>query len=59
VPHAGWWKEVLNTDATFYGGSGVGNGGRVLADPTPSHDNPASVWLTLPPLATIILVAEA
>jgi 1,4-alpha-glucan branching enzyme len=59
VPHAGWWQEVLNTDATVYGGSGVGNGGRALADPTPSHGNPASIWLTLPPLATIILVPEA
>jgi 1,4-alpha-glucan branching enzyme len=57
VPQGGAWREVLNTDAAVYGGSNVGNGGGVQADDAPSHDLPASLLLTLPPLATIVLVA--
>jgi 1,4-alpha-glucan branching enzyme len=59
VPSSGMWREVLNTDAASYGGSGMGNGGRVYADANPSHGQPASVSLTLPPLATILLMPEA
>jgi 1,4-alpha-glucan branching enzyme len=59
VPRAGWWHEMLNTDAASYGGSGMGNGGRAHADEIASHGHPASVSLTLPPLATIMLVPEA
>jgi 1,4-alpha-glucan branching enzyme len=59
VPWAGMWREALNTDATIYGGSGIGNAGRVYADATPSHGQPASVSLTLPPLAAILLTPEA
>jgi 1,4-alpha-glucan branching enzyme len=59
VPAAGWWLETLNTDATVYGGSGMGNAGRVHAEAIPSHNHPASVSLTLPPLATIMLIPEA
>jgi 1,4-alpha-glucan branching enzyme len=58
VPMAGWWREVLNTDATSYGGSGMGNGGRTPAEANPSHNQPASVSLILPPLATILLMPE-
>jgi len=58
VPHAGLWREVLNTDAGVYGGSNMGNGGTVYAEDAPLHDLPASLSLTLPPLATIILTAE-
>jgi len=58
VPVAGRWREVLNTDAPVYGGSGMGNGGQAYADATPSHGLPASVMLTLPPLATIMLMPE-
>jgi 1,4-alpha-glucan branching enzyme len=58
VPHAGRWREALNTDAGIYGGSNVGNGGGACADSVPLHDFPASLSLTLPPLATIILTAE-
>ncbi|HEY4249752.1 MAG TPA: 1,4-alpha-glucan branching protein GlgB [Roseomonas sp.] len=59
VPASGGWREVLNTDATTYGGSGLGNAGRAWADAVPEHGQPASLSLTLPPLATIMLVAEA
>ncbi len=57
VPHGGTWKEVLNSDASGYGGSNVGNGGALQADPVSSHGHPASLSLTLPPLATLILQA--
>ena len=57
VPQGGLWREVLNTDASPYGGSNVGNGGSVHAEDAPSHGLPASLPLTLPPLATIVLVA--
>jgi 1,4-alpha-glucan branching enzyme len=57
VPRAGIWQEILNSDAAIYGGSNVGNGGQALADTIPRHDLPASLSLTLPPLATIILRA--
>ena len=57
VPYGGKWKEVLNTDASGYGGTNVGNGGALQADPVPSHRHPASLSLTLPPLATLILQA--
>ncbi len=55
VSQAGSWREVLNTDAERYGGSNLGNGGHVEAHANPSHDQPASLSLSLPPLATVIL----
>ncbi len=57
VPHGGGWREVFNSDAEIYGGSNMGNGGWVEAQPEPSNDLPASLSLTLPPLATIVLRA--
>jgi len=56
VPHAGLWQETLNTDAGIYGGSNLGNGGGVQAHREGFHGLPASLELTLPPLATLILV---
>jgi len=53
VPSEGYWKEVLNSDAVEYGGSGKGNMGGVSSDPIPSHGRPQSIELTLPPLATL------
>ncbi|MFC3110122.1 1,4-alpha-glucan branching protein GlgB [Undibacterium arcticum] len=49
------WQELLNSDAAAYGGSNLGNGGQVSAEPVASHGQPASLVLTLPPLATLIL----
>lgn len=55
VPHAGRWSEVLNTDDPRYGGSGIFNGD-LDADPTtPWQGQPASLLLTLPPLAVVWL----
>jgi 1,4-alpha-glucan branching enzyme len=55
VPRAGGWHEILNTDASLYGGSNLGNGGWVQTSSTSSHGQPFSLELTLPPLATILL----
>jgi 1,4-alpha-glucan branching enzyme len=57
LPHAGYWREILNTDAEIYGGSNVGNGGGLMADAVESHGLPASMALDLPPLATIMFQA--
>ncbi len=55
VPRGGWYREIFNSDSTYYGGSNVGNGAGVLASDMTSHARPASVLLTLPPLAAIVL----
>ncbi len=58
VPATGVWREILNTDAGVYGGSGVGNAGSAQADAGSFNHFPASIALTLPPLSTIILKAD-
>jgi 1,4-alpha-glucan branching enzyme len=50
VPHGGMWREVLNSDAADYGGSGKGNAGGFDAEAIPCHGRPFSLNLTLPPL---------
>ncbi len=50
------WREALNTDSAHYGGSNLGNGGAVEAEPVPAHGRAQSAPLTLPPLATLFLV---
>ena len=59
VPSAGRWREILNSDAAIYGGSNVGNVGGVVADDVPSHGQPASLELTVPPLASLWLEWQA
>jgi len=58
VPRAGLWREIANTDSSFYGGSNVGNEGAVRTVESPAHGEPQSLELTLPPLATIMLRPE-
>jgi 1,4-alpha-glucan branching enzyme len=58
LPRAGRWRELLNTDSTFYGGSDVGNLGAIAADGPPWHEQPQSVELRLPPLGVVWLVPE-
>jgi 1,4-alpha-glucan branching enzyme len=58
LPRPGRWREVLNTDAYDYGGSGVGNFGAVEAEPQPCHGQPASAVLTVPPLAVLWLAPD-
>lgn len=55
VPRAGFWKELLNSDAEQYGGSGHGNLGGVETDPVPSHGKEHSLRLVLPPLGVVFL----
>jgi 1,4-alpha-glucan branching enzyme len=55
VPQDGWWRELLNSDAQIYGGSGMGNLGGVEAAPVPAHGRRHSLSLTLPPLAMLLL----
>jgi len=57
VPHGGYWREALNSDATLYGGGGQGNLGGVEASPVPSHGRYHSLSLTLPPLGIVMLEA--
>jgi 1,4-alpha-glucan branching enzyme len=57
VPHGGYWRELLNSDAQDYGGSGMGNLGGVHADPEPAHGRPFSLRLTLPPLGALFFKA--
>ncbi len=59
VPVGGRWRELLNSDAHDYYGSGQGNWGGVEASPTPAHGHPYSLNLTLPPLGVLYLAPEA
>ena len=59
VPLAGPWREILNTDSTFYGGSNLGNGGVIETESVPAHGFGQSLVLVLPPLAALILKAES
>ncbi len=55
VPRGGIWKELLNSDAPVYGGSGWGNLGGVEARPDEAHGRPYSLGLSLPPLSILFL----
>jgi 1,4-alpha-glucan branching enzyme len=57
VPVGGRWKELLNSDAEIYGGSGQGNLGEVTAREEPWGDFEHSLSVTLPPLAVVVLKA--
>ncbi|HEY6452431.1 MAG TPA: 1,4-alpha-glucan branching protein GlgB [Steroidobacteraceae bacterium] len=59
APRAGGWREILNTDAEIYGGSNLGNGGWVQAGSAPSHGQPFSLEITVPPLSTVLLRHDA
>jgi 1,4-alpha-glucan branching enzyme len=55
VPTGGHWREIFNSDATQYWGSGQGNLGHIDASVLPHHEWKRSLSLTLPPLAAVIL----
>ncbi len=60
VPRGGFWKEVLNSDAGEYGGSGHGNMGGMDAAPVPFYGQyDYSLSLTLPPLGILFFKWEA
>jgi 1,4-alpha-glucan branching enzyme len=54
VPEPGEYLEIFNSDAEIFGGSNMGNGGRVIAEATASHGRPASLRLTIPPLGVMV-----
>ncbi len=59
LPTEGIWKEIVNTDAEFYDGTGkIGNLGQVVAHPVPSHGYSASANVTIPPLGAVWLLYE-
>ncbi|HOE96443.1 MAG TPA: 1,4-alpha-glucan branching protein GlgB [Candidatus Sumerlaeota bacterium] len=58
VVHKGLWREILNSDALEFGGSGVGNMGAVHSDPIPFHGRPQSINITLPPLGAVFFRHE-
>jgi 1,4-alpha-glucan branching enzyme len=58
VPSSGYWREMLNSDAPLYGGSGQGNDGGAEASPLPVHGRQHSLNLTLPPLGILVFRPE-
>jgi 1,4-alpha-glucan branching enzyme len=58
VPLEAFYKEVLNSDSTLYGGSNMGLAGGCASDPVPAHSFSHSLNLTLPPLGILILKPE-
>ncbi len=59
VPRSGRYRELLNSDSEFYGGSNLGNGGGLDTEPVAAQDRPCSLCLLLPPLAIIVLKRDA
>jgi 1,4-alpha-glucan branching enzyme len=53
APSEGFWKEILNSDAPLYGGSGQGNFGGLSTIPLPIHGRPFTLNMTLPPLGIV------
>jgi 1,4-alpha-glucan branching enzyme len=58
APSPGYWREIFNSDASEYGGSGHGNMGGIEAVPIPCHGRPNSLNLVLPPLGAVFLRGE-
>jgi 1,4-alpha-glucan branching enzyme len=58
APRGGPWREVINSDAQEYGGSGQGNFGEVTAAPFGWHGRPSSLFITVPPLAAVVFKSE-
>jgi 1,4-alpha-glucan branching enzyme len=58
APREGFWQEILNSDAEDYGGSGIGNLGRIEATPVSHHGRPHTLTVTLPPLGVVFLKCE-
>ena len=55
VPVEGNYRELLNSDSSYYSGTDVGNSGQITTEPVPYNGHPCSLSLTLPPLAGIVL----
>jgi 1,4-alpha-glucan branching enzyme len=59
LPSSGRWREILNSDAEIYGGSGLGNLGMIEAEAVASHGRPFSARITIPPLSSVWFRLEA
>ena len=55
VPYAGYYTEILNSDADIYGGGNIGNMGGLYTEPIATHGHPQSISLRLPPLGMLVL----
>jgi 1,4-alpha-glucan branching enzyme len=53
VPRGGFWKELFNSDASYYAGGNWGNAGGAEASPIARHGHFHSLLLTLPPLSAL------
>ncbi|CAN5354590.1 1,4-alpha-glucan branching protein GlgB [soil metagenome] len=58
VPRAGHYRELLNSDSEYYGGSNLGNSGGLDTEPIAAQDRSCSLCLVLPPLAIVVLKRE-
>ena len=58
VPIPGRWRELLNSDAELYGGSGVGNLGAVRTTPVGAHGRAQSLEITVPPLGIVVFAPD-
>ncbi|RJP20387.1 MAG: 1,4-alpha-glucan branching protein GlgB [Candidatus Abyssobacteria bacterium SURF_5] len=58
IPHAGFWREILNSDSKDYGGSGQGNLGGIEAAPFPFHGRPNFLMATIPPMGIVFFKCE-
>ena len=58
LPKAGVWHEAFNSDSAFYAGANVGNSGAIETQPLPWMDRNQSTEITLPPLATLVLLHQ-
>ena len=58
LPQPGTWREILNTDASLYGGSNQGNQGLVRTENYRVHNQPCSAEFMLPPLAVLAFARE-
>jgi 1,4-alpha-glucan branching enzyme len=59
VPEAPFYREIINSDSAWYGGSNLGNAGLIRTESTPFHYYSHSLSLTLPPLSCLILKPES
>jgi 1,4-alpha-glucan branching enzyme len=58
LPQGGFWREAINSDSGFYGGSNNGNFGGITAEEIPIHQQPFSGSFTLPPLSVVAFRLE-
>ncbi len=58
LPRPGYWKEIMNTNSKFYGGSDSGNGAGITSEPQPFDDLEQSAEFTLPPCTTLVFKLE-